>query len=71
MLLGMWDPPGPGIKPVSPTLAGGFFTTEPSGKPLGKLLKGSERLREVASERETGKVEVIKEKIADRTWVWN
>ena len=54
MLLGMWDPPGPGIKPVSPTLAGGFFTTEPSGKPLGKLFKGSERLREVASERETG-----------------
>ena len=24
--------PGPGIKPVSSTLAGGFFTTEPSGK---------------------------------------
>ena len=23
----------PRIKPVSPTLAGGFFTTEPSGKP--------------------------------------
>ena len=25
--------PRPGIKPVSPTLAGGFFTTEPPGKP--------------------------------------
>ena len=25
--------PNPGIKPVSPALAGGFFTTEPSGKP--------------------------------------
>ena len=25
----MWDLPGPGIKPVSPTAAGGFFTTEP------------------------------------------
>ena len=24
--------PDPGIKPVSPTLAGGFFTTEPPGK---------------------------------------
>ena len=24
----------PGIKPVSPVLAGGFFTTEPQGKPL-------------------------------------
>ena len=28
------DLPGPGIKPVSPALAGGFFTVEPSGKPL-------------------------------------
>ena len=28
---GMWDLPGPGIKPVSPALAGGFFTTEPPG----------------------------------------
>ena len=30
------DLPNPGIKPlspVSPTLAGGFFTTEPPGKP--------------------------------------
>ena len=29
----MWDLPGPGIEPVSPALAGGFFTTEPPGKP--------------------------------------
>ena len=29
----MWDLPGPGIKPMSPALAGGFFTTEPPGKP--------------------------------------
>ena len=31
------DPPDPGIKPmapVAPELAGGFFTTEPLGKPL-------------------------------------
>ena len=27
------DLPYPGIKPVSPTLAGGFFTFEPPGKP--------------------------------------
>ena len=26
--------PDPGIKPMSPTLAGGFFTTEPPGKPI-------------------------------------
>ena len=27
------DLPDPGIKPVSPALAGGFFTTEPSRRP--------------------------------------
>ena len=27
------DLPDPGIKPASPVLAGGFFTTEPPGKP--------------------------------------
>ena len=27
------DLPDPGIKPVSPALAGGFFTIEPPGKP--------------------------------------
>jgi len=29
----MWDLPGPGIKPLSSALAGGFFTTEPPEKP--------------------------------------
>ena len=33
LLCSMWDLPKSEIKPVSPTLAGGFFTTEPSGKP--------------------------------------
>ena len=33
MLCGLWDPPGPPIEPVSPELAGGFFTIEPPGKP--------------------------------------
>ena len=28
--------PDPGIKPASPALAGGFFTTELPGKPLGQ-----------------------------------
>ena len=32
LLYSMWDLPGSGIKPVSPALAGGFFTTEPPGK---------------------------------------
>ena len=33
LLSGMWDPPGPGLEPVSPALAGGFLTTAPPGKP--------------------------------------
>ena len=28
----VWDLPGSGVKPVSPELTGGFFTTEPPGK---------------------------------------
>ena len=30
----MWDLPGSGIEPVSPALAGGFFTSESPGKPI-------------------------------------
>ena len=33
LLRGMWDPPGPGLEPVSPALAGRFSTTAPPGKP--------------------------------------
>ena len=36
-LCGLWDPPGPGIEPMSPALAGGFFATEPPGKPKGSF----------------------------------
>ena len=32
-LRGMWDPPGPGLEPVSPALAGRLPTTAPPGKP--------------------------------------
>ena len=32
VLRGFWDLPGSGIKPMSPALAGEFFTTEPAGK---------------------------------------
>ena len=32
-LRGMWDPPKPGLEPVSPALAGRFSTTVPPGKP--------------------------------------
>ena len=33
LLRSMWDLPRSGIEPVSSALAGGFFTTEPAGKP--------------------------------------
>ena len=33
LLRGMWDLPGPGLKPVSPALTGGFLSTAPPGKP--------------------------------------
>ena len=32
-LRGMWDPPRPGLEPVSPALAGRLSTTAPPGKP--------------------------------------
>ena len=32
LLCDMWDLPGPGLKPVSRALAGGFLTTVPPGK---------------------------------------
>ena len=39
LLHGMWDLPRSGIEPVSPALAGGFFTTEPPGKPSHFFLR--------------------------------
>ena len=33
LLHGVWDLPGPGLKPVSPALAAGFLTTAPPRKP--------------------------------------
>ena len=38
LLRGMWDPPRPGLEPVSPALAGRFPTTAPPGKPYNILL---------------------------------
>ena len=38
----------PGIKPISPALAGGFFTTEPPGKPDGTVpLAYSKPIKEI------------------------
>ena len=36
---GMWNLPGPGLKPVSPELAGRFLTTGPPGKSSNLNLK--------------------------------
>ena len=38
LLHGLWDLPGPGTKPVSPTLASRFSTTGPPGKPSPVML---------------------------------
>ena len=35
---GIWDLPRPGLKPVSPALAGRFSTTAPPGKPTLSIL---------------------------------
>ena len=36
---GMWDPPRPGLEPVSPALAGRFPTTASPGKPLSSAFE--------------------------------
>ena len=40
LLRGMWDPPRPGLEPVSPVLAGRFLTTALPGKPKSSLREG-------------------------------
>ena len=40
LLRGMWDPPRPGLEPVSPPLAGRFSTTAPPGKPRNSIFDG-------------------------------
>ena len=39
LLCGMWDLPGPGIKPVSPALAGRLLTTGPPGNSCCKEIE--------------------------------
>ena len=38
LLRGTWDPPRPGLEPVSPALAGRLPTTAPPGKPQALIL---------------------------------
>ena len=42
---GRWDPPGSGIEPMSPELAGGFFATEPPGKPFKRIFEHWEKIQ--------------------------
>ena len=37
LLRGIWDPPRPGLEPVSPALAGRLSTTAPPGKPYTSI----------------------------------
>ena len=53
--------PDPRIEPVSPTLAGGLFTTEPPGKPDGRWGKEMEK-RERREKGEERKGEQEKER---------
>ena len=51
------DLPGPGSKPTFPALAGGFFTTEPPGKPCpvtSWLQSGESKERQGVSQDSTG-----------------
>ena len=41
LLRSMWDPPRPGLEPVSPALAGRFSTTAPPGKPSTQFFLNS------------------------------
>ena len=41
LLCGMWDPPRPGLEPMSPALAGRLSTTVPPGKPCGIIFNVS------------------------------
>ena len=55
LLCGIWDPPGPGIEPMSPALAGGFFTTEPPGKPWISVSVHTCTIEEAVSEKDVTK----------------
>ena len=45
----MWNPSGPGIEPLSPTLAGRFLTTGDQGSPL--IFNIEKKKKKVLSEK--------------------
>ena len=48
-LRGTWDPPRPGLEPMSPALAGRLSTTAPPGKPWFFFFDGSRRVRKITA----------------------
>ena len=48
LLRGMWDPPRPGLEPVSPALAGRLSTTAPPGKPYTFFLNNGAKLGDLS-----------------------
>ena len=58
LLRGMWDPPRPGLEPVSPAPAGRFSTTAPPGKPCFLLISAFRSLPSALhwSEKKEGRV---------------
>ena len=60
LLRGMWDPPRPGLEPVSPGSAGRLSTTAPPGKPSKTFIEN--KLVVSKGEREVGR---------DKLGVWD
>ena len=65
----MWDPPRPGLKPVSPALAGRFSTTVPPGKPTNNYcLSSSEASYEEGIHRSVLQIRDMRPAPASQWW---
>ena len=65
LLRGMWNLHRSGMEPVSPSLAGGFFTTEPPGKPWDLYFYG-EYLKHICNNHTHYHVVYVENKIASQ-----
>ena len=74
LLRGMWDLPGPGLKPMPAALAGRFLATAPPGKPPDLTFKWLRHLGVQPRKEFTLKVllaeklGILHMKLKDRTW---
>ena len=62
----MWDPPRPGLEPMSLALAGRFLTTVPPGKPSAATLTSSFLSKEETSSGDLDRKEGPKPKLKSR-----